>query len=77
MNDTMKDDCAVVLRERNELSRQVSEMESYAQIRESDWLRLFNRKNELEEENVKLRAEVAKLRQSNENLRQFVSELGE
>jgi len=77
MNDTMKDDYAVVLRERNELSRQVSEMESYAQIRESDWLRLFNRKNELEEENVKLRAEVAKLRQSNENLRQFVSELGE
>ena len=77
MNDMTKDDYAVVLRERNELSRQVSEMESYAQIRESDWLRLFNRKNELEEENVKLRAEVAKLRQSNENLRQFVSELGE
>ena len=44
-------------RSHDELVKIIADLEANAQIRESDWRRLFNRKNELEAENERLRAE--------------------
>ena len=54
----------ITKRSRHELAKIIADLEANAQIRESDWRRLFNRKNELEAENERLSNVVLANRQA-------------